>query len=163
MKGYDPVGIAKVLEQHMGGCQGGMSAELHLPVGREPANGVLVIFFHCKGGLREPVFTGDLLHGFVGKPNIKDAYRCRVSPEQFWGKCIHLVNLLSHFVIVIVSLRAISRVNIVSSNPEIKQTALYKLSRSYVMHHLAPIPGLRSPAPLPFFHEDIKLQKKTKG
>ena len=64
--GLEPDGIAvdgADVEQHEGGAERGMAAEIDLDLGREPAQAVDAILRDDEGCLRQVVFRRYCLHG----------------------------------------------------------------------------------------------------
>ena len=56
-----PAGL-QLGEHHMGGCQGGVAAEVNLPGGGEPPQGIVVAGFRQEGSFGEVVLLGHPLH-----------------------------------------------------------------------------------------------------
>ena len=92
--------MAFVVEQDVGGGKGAMAAELDLLFGAEPTDQVVggAGYFGIKGGRREVVLRGDLLHLCVVGPVFQGADGGGVTGEEIAAEGVDVIDADGHGV-----------------------------------------------------------------
>ena len=85
-----------VAEQHVGGRQRRVSAEIDLDLRREPSQAVVIAFLHHEGRFGEVVLRRDALHPVRRQPCLQDAHPGRIAGKRTIGERIDLVDRDPH-------------------------------------------------------------------
>lgn len=83
------------VEEHIGGSQSGVAAEIDLAAGSKPAQGVFFSGSDRKCSFRKIVFSGNAEHQLVREPLLQNADGCGIAMENLVSKGIN--NILFHF------------------------------------------------------------------
>ena len=88
--------LAVLLEQHIGAGQGRVPAQRHLRSRGKPADMPGSALLHHKGGFRQVVLGGNLLHQGLVKPAVQAIDHGRVTGEGAVGKGVDLMKIELH-------------------------------------------------------------------